>query len=308
MRVRLKTILCTTDFSDYSNQTIAYGAAIAAEFGAQLLVCHVIDLQFAAIYGTVHFLPPDLQTQSIETAIERIKTLMKGSRVTWEPVVFTGPPADRIAGIVAERSVDLVIAATRGRTGLKRFLLGSVTERLMRSLTCPLLVVRDIPPELRPDPSVGLRFKKVFVGCDFSPASNTALEYGLGLAQEFEAELHLVHVIEPQVYSDFVATSLSEDREAGNDIKVRLDQRLAGLVPAEVMNWCRVKTAVIAGRPFEAITDYAGEKNIDLVVLGVRGHGVVETLFLGSTTDRVIRKVQCPVLSVNPPQPDDTLK
>jgi len=300
MRVRLKTILCTTDFSDYSNQTVSYGVAIAKEFDARLLVCHIIDLQFAAIYGTVHFLPPDLQTQSIETAQERITDLMASQTVPWEAVVSTGPPADEISRVVADREIDLAISATHGRTGLKRFILGSVTERLMRSLKCPLLVVRETPPDLMSDPAQGLRFNKVLVGCDFSPAANTALEYGVSLAQEFEAELHLIHVLEPQVYSDFLATTLDGVQGATGDIKEKLDQRLTDLITPEAMNWCRIKTAVIEGRPFEAITNYAGKNDIDLVVLGVRGHGVVETLFLGSTTDRVVRKAQCPVLSVSP--------
>ena len=300
MRVRLKTILCTTDFSDYSNQTVSYGAAIANEFNGRLLICHIIDLQFAAIYGTVHFLPPDLQTQSIETAQERIEILMQSQSVPSEAVVSTGPPADEIARVVKDREIDLAIAATHGRTGLKRFILGSVTERLMRSLKCPLLVVRESPPELMPDPVRGLRFNRILVGCDFSPAANAALEYGVNLAQEFEAELHLIHVLEPQVYSDILVTALDEEHGDTGDIKDKLDRRLSDLITPEVMNWCRVKTAVTEGRPFEAITGYAGEKGIDLIVLGVRGHGVVETLFLGSTTDRVIRKAQCPVLSVNP--------
>jgi len=302
MRVRLKTILCTTDFSDYSNQTVIYGAAIAREFDARLLVCHVIDLQFAAIYGTVHFLPPDLQTQSIEAARERIAELMQPQAVPWEAVVSTGPPADEISRLVTAQSVDLAIAATHGRTGLKRFVLGSVTERLMRVLTCPLLVVRETPPELMPDPGQGLRFRKVLVGCDFSPAANAALEYAVSLAQEFEAELHLIHVLEPQVYSDFLATTLDGVHGDAGDIKTELDRRLAELITPEVMNWCRVNTVVVEGRPFEAITGYAGEKGVDLIVLGVRGYGVVETLFLGSTTDRVVRKAHCPVLSVNPRQ------
>lgn len=302
MRDRLKTILCTTDFSDYSNQTIAYGAAIAREFDARLLVCHIIDLQIAAIYGTVHFLPPDLQTQSIETAQEQIADLMQSQDVLWEAVVATGPPADEIARVVKERAVDLAISATHGRTGLKRFILGSVTEHLMRSLKCPLLVVRETPPELMPDPARGLRFEKILVGCDFSPAANAALDYGVNLAQEFEAELHLIHVVEPQVYSDFLATAITEPHGNTGDIKEELDRRLMDLITPEAMNWCRVKTVVIEGRPFEVITGYAGETGIDLVVLGVRGHGVVETLFLGSTTDRVIRKALCPVLSVNPPE------
>jgi len=300
MRVRLNTILCTTDFSDYSNQTISYGVAIAKEFDARLLVCHIIDLQFAAIYGTVHFLPPDLQTQSIETAQERIADLMADQTVSWETVVSTGPPADEISRVVADRGIDLAISATHGRTGLKRFILGSVTERLMRSLRCPLLVVRETPPELMLDPARGLRFNRVLVGCDFSPAANAALGYGISLAQEFEAELHLIHVLEPQVYSDFLATTLDGVPGETGDIKEKLDQRLTDLITPEAMNWCRIKTAVIEGRPFEAVTDYAGENGIDLVVLGVRGHGVVETLFLGSTTDRVVRKAQCPVLSVSP--------
>jgi len=300
MRVRLKTILCTTDFSEYSNQTVSYGVAIAKEFDARLLVCHIIDLQFAAIYGTVHFLPPDLQTQSIETAQERITDLMASQTVPWEAVVSTGPPADEISRVVADREVDLAISATHGRTGLKRFILGSVTERLMRSLECPLLVVRETPPDLMPDPARGLHFNKILVGCDFSPAANAALEYGVSLAQEFEAELHLIHVLEPQVYSDFLATTLDGVHGETGDIKEKLDQRLTNLITPEAMNWCRISTAVTEGRPFEAITDYAGDNGIDLVVLGVRGHGVVETLFLGSTTDRVVRKAQCPVLSVSP--------
>ena len=122
----------------------------------------------------------------------------------------------------------------------------------------------------------------------------------MSLAQEFEAELHLIHVLEPQVYSDFLATTLDESPDDIGDLRGELDRRLAKLITPDVMNWCRVKTVVVEGRPFEAITGYAGEKGIDLVVLGVRGYGVVETLFLGSTTDRVIRKARCPVLSVNP--------
>ena len=300
MRVRISTILCPIDFSDYSDRIISYGAAIAREFDARLLVCHIIDLQFAAIYGTVHFLPPDLQNQSIEAAQERIAALMEAHDVPWEAVVSTGPPADEIARVAQARSVDLAISATHGRSGLKRFILGSVTERLMRSLKCPLLVVREIQAGALPDPDSGLNFKKILVGCDFSPAANAALDYGVSLAQEFEAELHLVHVLEPQVYSDFLAASLDAPHGDTGDIKVRLDRRLADLITPEVMNWCRVKTVVVEGRPFEAITGYAGENGIDLAVLGVRGHGVVETLFLGSTTDRVIRKARCPVMSVNP--------
>jgi nucleotide-binding universal stress UspA family protein len=70
------------------------------------------------------------------------------------------------------------------------------------------------------------------------------------------------------------------------------------MVPEEARAWCTPVPTLLAGAPHEELTKYAVVNDIDLIILGVRGHGLVETVLVGSTTDRVIRRAPCPVLSV----------
>lgn len=72
------------------------------------------------------------------------------------------------------------------------------------------------------------------------------------------------------------------------------------MVPEDARDWCKPKVTLLGGQPHEELTKYAVVNNLDLIVLGVRGQSLVEKLFVGSTTDRVIRRAPCPVLSVRP--------
>ena len=143
MRVQFKNILCATDFSDFSNHTVNFGVALAKEFEARLIICHVIDLSSVAIYGEFQLDPVGQQNRIMEDASKQLEELTGDQPVAWEPLITVGKPADEISRAVEEKGIDLVITATRGRSGFKRLILGSVTERLMRILTCPLLVVRS---------------------------------------------------------------------------------------------------------------------------------------------------------------------
>jgi len=102
---------------------------------------------------------------------------MESQDIEWEPIVTPGLTAETISGIAIQKKADLTISATHGRSGLKRFLLGSVTERLFRIIPCPLLIVP--PPEHLSDTLSleKIRFKKIVVGCDFSADSEMALNY-----------------------------------------------------------------------------------------------------------------------------------
>jgi len=120
------------------------------------------------------------------------------------------------------------------------------------------------------------------------------------LAQEFQSELHLVHVIEPPIYKDMPKSDEDEREVIRKRLHKQLNDKLEGMVPVEAFNWCKPKMSLLAGYPHEEISKYADIQGIDLLVLGVRGHGLVESLFVGSTTERVIRKARCAVLSVRP--------
>jgi len=299
MRVQFNTILCATDFSDFSNHTVGYGVALAKEFDARLIICHVIDLSSVAIYGEFQLDPVGQQNRIMEDANVQIEALAGDQPVTWEPMISVGKPADEISRAVEEQNIDLVITATRGRSGFKRLILGSVTERLMRTLTCPLLVVRSPEHEFVTPAEQKFQLKKILVGCDFSPDSGRAFDHSLSLAQEFQAELHLAHVIEPPVQPNLLIEETFVSGEIHEDYNKQLIQKLKDMVPGEAANWCTPQTSIMEGQPYDELVKYADTRDIDMIVLGVRGHGLVKTLLLGSTTDRVIRDSPCPVLSVS---------
>lgn len=300
MRVQLKRILCATDFSDLSNQTISFGIALAKTFNAKLFVCHIIDLPFAAMNGEVQLDPIEQQNRMAAYAQEQLEQLFDKESIEWEPLVSIGHTADEISRIVDKHRIDIVVSATHGRSGLKRLLLGSVTERLMRTIRCPLLIIKEQETEAAGMKRTSFPPRRILVGCDFSTDSELAFQYGLAMAQEFEAELHLVHVVEPPVYQNILFSDVSSGLYNRDAMLEELSNKLDRMVPDEARNWCDPTTALREGKPDEELTRYADVNDMDLLVVGVRGHGLVETLFVGSTTDRVARRSPCPVLSVRP--------
>lgn len=301
MKINFRRILCATDLSDFSNSAVTQAIGMAKEFGAKLFICHIIDLPMVTMHGAAYVYQED-QIEEMKTgAVNQIRRLTADVDLDWEPIVETGPVSSTLRRLAMERGVDLAIVSTHGRTGLKRLFLGSVTERLLRTIGCPLLVVT--PPEKAPLgklPFKGFGFKQIMVGCDFSKDSSRAAALGFGLAQEFEATIHLVHVIEPFVYRDTMMRDAGKAEEL-SEVNTGCRQRMEKLVPQGAADWCDIQIVCETGKPFQALIAYAEENDIDLIVLGVRGHSLVETLLLGSTTDRVIRGVACPVLSVSPP-------
>jgi nucleotide-binding universal stress UspA family protein len=304
MRIHPKHILFCTDFSAVSNLALPYGIAIAREFDAKLHICHVIDLPPTGISSEIHLYPMEAQNRLLNQALDQIEHLMEGHPVNWEPLVLIGHTADEISRAAVVKKADLAISATRGRAGIKRLILGSVTERLMRILTCPLLIVRNPPDHLSVAGNQPFRFERILVGCDFSSDSALAFQHGISLAQEFQSELHLAHVIEPPLYKDLRKLGLDQEKKNQVILTGEIEKKLAGMVPKEAQNWCDLKTVLLDGEPYKELIGYAHRHRMALIILGVRGLSLMETLFLGSTTDRVVRGASCPVLTVRPPSTD----
>jgi nucleotide-binding universal stress UspA family protein len=300
MRVSLRRILCATDLSEASLQAVSHGIFLAAEFQARLLLCHCIDLPAPAIYGEAYLAPEEQLKRHIAYAEERLAELMEGQHVTWESMVVVGHAADEIAQLAGEKGADIALTATRGYRGLKRMLLGSVTERLMRILPCPLLVIPAAEDAASGPTPETLRFERVMVGCDFSPDADLAFQHGLSMAQEFQAELHLVHVIETPLYTETLRPVFAHRPASTSVIREFLQSKLEELIPEEARHWCRPVIRLEEGQPYSRLLAYADANAIDLIVLGTRGHGLIGTMLVGSTTDRVIRRAGCPVLSVCP--------
>jgi nucleotide-binding universal stress UspA family protein len=142
--------------------------------------------------------------------------------------------------------------------------------------------------------------KRVLVAYDFSDYSELALKYGLSIAQEHQADLHLLHVLPPGAVSE---PEIAWYPSKGESTYHNAARRLQRVVPAEVHLWCDVKTAVSEGHPYREILSYAERFEIDLISVGAHGAGFGMRALFGSNVDRVLRQAPCPVLVARPLRP-----
>lgn len=144
--------------------------------------------------------------------------------------------------------------------------------------------------------------KIILVPTDFSDASALALAWARELARPFESTLHLLHVVGDADVSPGTEAlwGFSETRVQRRWID-EAEAKLAGLRPAEEPAASAVRTAVEVGPPADAVVRYAGEHQVDLIVMGTRGRGAVEQMLLGSVAAAVVRRAPCPVLTVRDP-------
>jgi nucleotide-binding universal stress UspA family protein len=144
--VTLATILHPTDFSENSRVALDWAIAWAQQFGARLIVLHVVP-EFAAVYQLEQEEVERLSAHMQQIAEAEMRRLWqeRGGEVDYELVVTIGAPAHEIVRVATERQVDLIVIGTRGRTGLAHALLGSVAEQVVRLAPCPVLTVRPSP-------------------------------------------------------------------------------------------------------------------------------------------------------------------
>jgi len=145
----IRKILCTTDFSDPSYRGVRTADELARHFDAELIVVHVTHAIPVPISGDSVLLahPLDVEEHRLLLANHAMDSLDKAVRsacqqpILVRQVVRHGVPADEIVALAAEEGIDLIVIATHGHTGLHRFILGSVTERVVRTASCPVLTV-----------------------------------------------------------------------------------------------------------------------------------------------------------------------
>ena len=301
MRFRPTRILCATDFSDpVSRVAVSHAARLARKFAGKVFLCHVADLTPATLYESPRLVLTTLE-EIRRKADEQIRALMKDEDVQWEPLVLEGHPSSRIVQIADELDADIVVVATHGRSALRRLFLGSVTHELLHTLKRPLLIVREGSREGPGAAGRELDIQKMVVGCDFSANGELAVSYASSLAQELQAELCLLHVLEPWAYQDLVPSTkgMAEDLRAA--VRGVIENRMAKLVDREARSWVRVRTVIASGKPSAEIVTFAEREHADLVVVGSSGMGAIGRLLVGSTAEAVVRHATVPVLVVREP-------
>jgi nucleotide-binding universal stress UspA family protein len=303
--IEIKRILCPTDFSDYSRRALDHAVAIARWYNSTITVLHVCSvLPVNAFVPAAPMLPPAVLTpedrRQLLAAMKHTAEAEVGSSVPIEVELAEGNAASEILVRAAAMASDLIVLGTHGLSGFDRLTLGSVTEKVLRKAECPVLSVPAHAADVVPAPSS--LFRRILCAIDFSDCSMRALDYALSLAQEADAHLTVVNVVElpPGTYApDGTPVALPRGlREYVGSLEADRRTRLQQAVPSSVRAYCTVETVLGQGKPSTEILRVADESKSDLIVIGVHGRGAADRLLFGSTTQHVVRRAQCPVLTL----------
>jgi nucleotide-binding universal stress UspA family protein len=289
-----RRIFVPVDFSDPSREALSAAVALARRLGSRLAVAHVArgnrpDSHIVAEQMGVTF---DTRRAGRGNLAEFLKReLPPGLQPT--RIVTAGVPFDEITKAAAAWEADLIVIATHGDTGLKQVLLGSTTERVVRQASCPVLVVRgrdkrEAATAFSPD-----QVRSILVPVDFAKSSLKAVSYAVALARKYDAQLVLLHVVEPFHADLFIDTSGTQ-RAA----RASAHQFLKQLVETTRKTWPRTGHELRSGHAVTVITALAKRTGADLIVVGTHGRTGLQRRFLGSVAERVVRHAPCPVLVV----------
>lgn len=298
----VKNVLFATDFSPASESALPYATAICRHFGSTLHAVHVLsDASVVMMTGGVDYVSmgtiyEDAHTEAKEK-IELLAARLEG--IPCQTYIRHGQVWRNLVGLIAEHEIDLIVLGTHGRTGLGKLLLGSVAEDILRHAPCAVLTVgprvegraklpafqnsgRDLAP-------VELELRQILYATNFAPNAMAVAPYAVRLAEEFQARLTLMHVIEDYTRLGSRPGPIEDGIE-----------RLRNLVPKSAALQYAPETVLEHGPAASAILKLASEREADLLVLGARSaEELIATTHLPwSTAHRVIAHAPCPVLTI----------
>lgn len=264
-QVHIRRILCPVDFSASSRHALDHAIAIGQRYEATVTVLHVCAPELDAI-----------RRAGLLASVQEFAATPPGAATQFR--IAEGHAPAQILGAAADLPADFLVVGTGGRSGLARLALGSVAETVLRKATCPVLTV---PARADGTATAGV-FKRILCAIDFSHSSMRALDYAMTLAQEADASLIVLHVIE---------STPVMPHDAGL-------ARLKECVPDEVRSYCSVETRLARGDSAEQILRVAAEAASDLIVIGIHGRSAADLWFFGSTAQGVVRAATCPELTL----------
>ena len=288
------TILVAVDFSESSNFAFKAAVALAKLFSAELHVVHAFEapLPLFSSYGLL--VPPafiDEARDVVARKLEKSRRRASAEGVRAKSHLVTAPAGDAIVGLASELGADLIVMGTRGHTGLKHVLLGSVAERTVRDGPCAVLTLKG------GDTATMETIERIIVAVDFSKHADQALEVAVEFAKQFGAELHLVHALDVRIpvvtpYEVVIPTAFIE--QARGAVASKLDVLVQKVATEGLTATPHLSEAPAAS----AIVELAEKLGADLIVMGTRGHTGLKHVLLGSVAERTLRHAPCSVLTV----------
>ena len=272
-----ETLLVPTDGSPVAKAAGEYACALARQFDADVYILSVED-------------PLESDEEGGERAVTEIADLASeaGLEVTTEVIETEAGPHETIIDYAGECDADCIVMGTHGRTGMDRFILGSVAEQTLRESPVPVVTVHE---ETNVDPTID----RVLVATDGSDAASAAVSHAAEVAKTVDAQLDLLYVAGRGFRPESEEHELTAPTaETGYD---EIDEAAERAFDAGIGT---AHAAILSGRPDQVILAHAAERGADCVVVGTHGRTGLRRYLLGSTTERLVRFANVPVFAVKP--------
>jgi len=286
------TILFPTDGSDAAESVLEYALQIAAEHEATIHILNVADTGRDSVTTIRGEVIDVLETEG-ERIVAEAAQYAKDEGVPVVSAVLQGDPHKTIVDYSKQSDIDCIVMPTHGQRGIKRILLGSVTERVINTAAVPVVAVN--PAEDRP---LAYPPKHVLVPTDGSRGAALAVAEGIDVARATGATLHLLHVVETGGLGPDARSVLKEGEltERANEILAEATEKV------EKTSLDSVTSVIEHGNPAKVICDYIDENEIDLAIMGTHGQTDFSRYVMGGVSAKIIRQSPVPVTWVREPE------
>lgn len=285
----IESILLSTDGSEFSEGAVREAIKLAKNCSSGLSVLSVIDYnpEFDAVAPQII----EKKEKDARRHLQEVQDRAAKAGVNCTTIVERGEDSYKsIVDTASKNKNTMIVMGRRGRTGLKRLMLGSVTARVIGHAPCNVLVVPK---------AANLQFKNIVVATDGSRYSDLAASEAIGLAKRNGSALTIIAVVPSELATPTDIEFTVNQRELIAEKEMHEAEKNAKAVKdAAQKAGLSAKAFVMSGKPAEAIIQNAEERKADLIVLGSHGRTGVERLLMGSVAERVIVLASSPVLVV----------
>lgn len=292
---RPKRLVVPVDFSERCVATAEHAAALAKRFDSELIFVHVVPrvpFEYAAFAGGAYtgvYWPTEAEFAVNADGYMNTFVQKVGAETEVEKIIRKGDPVEQIENLIKERPADLVLLPTHGYGPFRRFVLGSVTSKLLHDLECPVFTGAHIPELIPIDPHP---YRRIACAVDLGGESEKVLRWGMDLAKSCDAEFEVIHAA-PFIdfglaYSDWMPV------DARDALVSQASERLEKLM-AEA--GCKAVSHVDSSDAIEYVRDMAKESRADVLVIGRSSRNGVWGR-LRKHSYGIIRESPCPVISV----------
>jgi nucleotide-binding universal stress UspA family protein len=287
-----ENILLPFDGSEGAAEVLHHASEIAHWADATLHVLYVADTKRDSV-TVVEGQTIDALAQEGEDIVDEAAKTLDTLGVSYETDLVQGNPAPTIVDYAQRYDQDLVVMPTHGREGISRYLIGSVSEKVVRLASAPVLTVR-----MQPDEQLTFPYENILIPTDGSTAATHAAEYLVELAAALDATVHVLSVVEDSAFGLDVRSTVSgkeTEQAAANAVETVVSE-------AETRGVANTARHIEHGSPVEEILDSIESTDIHAVGMGTTGKRGTDRILLGSVAEKTVRSAPVPVMTVTEPE------